>query len=260
LNVAESGAHASDLLEQAQELVRRIRESDEIDFENDWKLVTIYIGLNDLCTTCIESTDGEPDVWIQSVKDGLDYLQDNLPRTFINLVQLLDIGDVIRALADPVLGPVCSSFYRFTCPCVTEFDSITQQYQENLRSLVSSGRYDQSDGFTVVLQPFQSTFEIGGASGLNLSFFVADCFHYSPSGNRELAIALWNNMFERVGEKTSTLTIPQEISCPTDEQPFLQSKFMESSIDEGGGVRGLDRGSHDHEAQRQLQSPRHYYY
>ena len=34
---------------QAVNLVKTIRESDRVDFENSWKLVTFFIGGNDLC-------------------------------------------------------------------------------------------------------------------------------------------------------------------------------------------------------------------
>ena len=37
---------------QAELLVRRMKDSDNIDYKNDWKVITIFIGGNDLCDFC----------------------------------------------------------------------------------------------------------------------------------------------------------------------------------------------------------------
>ena len=232
LNVAMSGDYTSDMLGQAQELVSRMRDSDEVDFQNDWKLVTIFIGSNDVCLFCTnDSLSGDPDVWTQNVADALDYLQDNLPRTFVNLVQVSRVGDLMRSVVmSPTRGTTCQFFYSlpFLCPCgpfgpatVGErFDNLFVEFQENLEELVESGEYDTTDDFTVVLQPFLSALDVG--SGVDLSFLASDCLHFSASGNRLLAVGLWNNMLERVGQKASSVSVsPLEIACPTDEEPFF---------------------------------------
>jgi len=51
-NVAVSGAIAQDLPGQAQELVNRITSDSNINVQEDWKLVSIWIGGNDLCAVC----------------------------------------------------------------------------------------------------------------------------------------------------------------------------------------------------------------
>mgnify|MGYP002790766067 FL=1 len=40
------------MLQQAKDLVNRMKTSDNIDFENSWKLITIFVGGNDLCHSC----------------------------------------------------------------------------------------------------------------------------------------------------------------------------------------------------------------
>lgn len=247
LNVAQTGAQASEMLSQAQNLVRKMRESDQVDFDNDWKIVTFFIGSNDLCQLpCINDPLGEPDNWIQSVTRALDYLQENLPRAFVNVIQLPHYGDNMReAVRNSALGPNCAFFFGLICNCSTfgensigdRFDEILLEYRKNLGDLIDSSRYDVSDNFTVVLQPFPTRWvfeEIDGEP--DLSLLGADCSHLSPSGNRDMAIALWNNMFERVGEKSSTLRIgDMKMICPTDEEPFIftsknSGKFETSPI------------------------------
>ncbi|EPB66769.1 hypothetical protein ANCCEY_14139 [Ancylostoma ceylanicum] len=51
-NLAESGAVSEDLLEQANALVKRMKSHPEIDFDNSWKFVNVFIGSNDLCRIC----------------------------------------------------------------------------------------------------------------------------------------------------------------------------------------------------------------
>jgi hypothetical protein len=43
----------------------------EIDFKNDWKLVTLFIGANDLCETCTGRVESFPENYIKYVKDAL---------------------------------------------------------------------------------------------------------------------------------------------------------------------------------------------
>ena len=37
---------------QAEDLVAKIQAHPDIDVENDWKLVSLFIGGNDLCGAC----------------------------------------------------------------------------------------------------------------------------------------------------------------------------------------------------------------
>lgn len=42
----------SELESQARKLINRIRGDSKVDFNNDWKVVTILSGNNDLCDVC----------------------------------------------------------------------------------------------------------------------------------------------------------------------------------------------------------------
>ena len=44
LNVAVSGNEANHMPLQASRLIQRFKESKDIDFEKDWKLITLFIG------------------------------------------------------------------------------------------------------------------------------------------------------------------------------------------------------------------------
>lgn len=236
-NVARSGAQTPEMLQQAQLLVRKMYERNATSFESDWKLVTMYIGANDICKVSCNASD--VDYMVGNITAALDYLRINLPRTFVNLVQLIDIGAAARSFASTPLGETCQAFFRgVACPCLDFgdnggqlFETKVSQYQQRLRDLVGSGRYE-SESFTVVLQPFQEQFELQVVDGVaNIDFSAPDCTHLSPAGNRDVATALWNNMLERVGEKTSIIRPSAvEMICPTNEQPFLFTALNSSKI------------------------------
>ena len=42
------------MVSQAWNLIDRMRSDESVDFFNDWKLITIFVGTNDLCQTCTE--------------------------------------------------------------------------------------------------------------------------------------------------------------------------------------------------------------
>ena len=42
----------SDMASQARELIDRMKNDPKVDFVNDWKVVTILSGNNDLCDSC----------------------------------------------------------------------------------------------------------------------------------------------------------------------------------------------------------------
>ncbi len=71
LNRAISGSHAFDLLEQAKSLTRLILNSKEIDFRNDWKVVTMFIGANDICQSCHGKEENLPENWIGYIRNTL---------------------------------------------------------------------------------------------------------------------------------------------------------------------------------------------
>ncbi len=51
-NSANAGATAAKMLEQAISLVNKIKNSNKVDFNKSWKLITMFVGGNDLCKSC----------------------------------------------------------------------------------------------------------------------------------------------------------------------------------------------------------------
>ena len=120
------------------------------------------------------------------VRETLDYLYENLRRTFINLVLVLDVRGVRDLNAG---GGVCRLLHKKTCPCAAFpnasdseiLDRWIPLYHQYLLDLVNSDRYDRRDDFTVVVQPFMAHTKLPRTDDgqIDFSYFSPDCFHFS---------------------------------------------------------------------------------
>lgn len=82
LNLAEIGASSADMPYMAKMLVQRIKMDKRINFKKSWKMVTIAIGGNDICSFICQMDEPEslPRKHKQRLVKTLRYLRDNLPR------------------------------------------------------------------------------------------------------------------------------------------------------------------------------------
>ncbi|RUS83620.1 hypothetical protein EGW08_008588 [Elysia chlorotica] len=226
LNEAIIGARSRGFANQATSLVTKLKQDPNVDFENDWKLITVFLGGNDLCVYCL--FDLTAAAYTRNLRRGLDILYANIPRAFINLVVVMHVG-LTQTLHN---GLISTIMLRLACPCGafpksqeanTKLGEYTEAYQQAVLDLAASGLYD-TDNFTVVAQPFYQNITIPYKDNgeLDYSFFAIDRFHISKRGHSVSGRSLWNNMFEPVGNKTTQVDwYDTEIVCPTEEFPFL---------------------------------------
>ncbi|XP_015478882.1 phospholipase B1, membrane-associated isoform X1 [Parus major] len=235
-NQAVTGARAKDVPEQVRKLVDRMKNDNRIDFQNDWKLITLFIGGNDLCKFCENPVHHSPENYTYNLQIALDLLHKAVPRAYVNLVTILPIAR-LRELHASKNNNCPKRLMRILCPCVinpkdNSYDLkkliyFNKKYQETTRQLVESGRYDTKDDFTVVMQPFMTDMEMPKTQEgwPDASYFAPDCFHFSQKTHSQAARALWNNMLEPVGKKTDSQHIEDEIilKCPSEAEPFLRT-------------------------------------
>ncbi|XP_071962004.1 phospholipase B1, membrane-associated-like [Antedon mediterranea] len=225
LNSAVPGAKAVGMENQALNLVEKMKIDPNVDFENDWKLVTLFIGGNDLCQSCKKPEERTAELYVANIEKALKIFHDELPRTFVNVVGILNV-EIIRELRTPI----CTALHvTLECPCplgsqlrLEKVVHLTKQYQAFLQSAVDSGKYDDKEDFTVAYQPMFHDTDIPRLEdgSPDFSYFAPDCFHFSGIGHAAAAIALWNNMFQRVGSK-DTVWKYQSINCPSEDFPYL---------------------------------------
>ncbi|XP_072490174.1 phospholipase B1, membrane-associated isoform X2 [Notamacropus eugenii] len=236
LNQAVPGARAEDLPGQARRLVSLMKNDTRISFQEDWKVITLFIGGNDLCDSCSDMVRYSPQNFTGNIGKALDILHEEVPRAFVNLVTILTIS-TLRELYQEEQVYCPRLILRSLCPCVLQSEDnstelatlieLNKQYQEATHQLIDSGRYDTKEDFTVVLQPFLEHVPMPKTpEGLpDNSFFAPDCFHFHRKTHARAARALWNNMLEPVGEKTNLVLLENitDLICPSQDQPYFRT-------------------------------------
>jgi len=219
LNVAVSGAIVQDMPKQANNLVAKLKADTSINFDEDWKMITLFIGGNNLCAYCKDVNAHSAATYKQNIQDALDILKLNVPRAYVNLVEIFDISPIAG------LGTnfVCSLVHSVVCSCghgdnadTVGISSLSKEYQKAVQELVESGRYDGTDDFTVVNQPFfRDTVPPARFDGTpDLSYFAPDCFHFSEKGHNSAGKGLWNNIVSPIGKKRTTWGLTDALQCP----------------------------------------------
>lgn len=102
MNVAFPVAADADALRQAKILVKKMKLNERISMEKHWKMITIFFGANDLCSAqCYDQEEASARMHAVKLMAALDYLQDNLPRTFVNLIPVL--GEFKKAMNEAIM-------------------------------------------------------------------------------------------------------------------------------------------------------------
>ncbi|XP_070577367.1 phospholipase B1, membrane-associated-like [Ptychodera flava] len=225
-NVAVRGSKSTDMVAQARKLIEEMKKVRGNEYVYDWKMVTLFVGGNDLCDW-VNATKGiQPEEYKGNIKEALDLLEREMPRTFVNLVQA---PNVTQLAENTKKG--CRVIRSMVCRSVIHGDrkknlgDIIKKYRQELRSLVEDF-YEDSDTFTVVVQPmFEEIIlpRLERSDRVDGSYFAPDCFHFSRKGHEAAAKALWNNLFEPLGEKTNNFDPKRGIplKCPTEENPYI---------------------------------------
>ncbi|XP_032071945.1 phospholipase B1, membrane-associated [Thamnophis elegans] len=236
LNQAVSGAHSGEMIQQTRKLINLMKNDSNINFQEDWKIITLFIGGNDLCDYCNDSIKSSPEYYIMNIQSALDLLHKEVPHTFVNLVSLLNVIPVRKLYQETsiycprlIMRSVCGCIFKpnDNSSEIEKVEFLNRRYQEETHRLVESGRYDTREDFTVVVQPVFEKAEIPQTlNGLpDASYFAPDCFHFHQKLHTQAARGLWNNMLEPIAEKTRIQRFEPEITlkCPNQAQPYLMT-------------------------------------
>uniref|UniRef100_A0A914UN84 Phospholipase B1, membrane-associated n=1 Tax=Plectus sambesii TaxID=2011161 RepID=A0A914UN84_9BILA len=245
-NVAVSGSRAPNMYLQATDLVKRMKETELVDIEKDWKLITIFIGANDLCDYCLQPETYSVANYTSNIKAAIDYLKKHLPRTIVNVVSMLKLNMLKETHS---ISPGCELMHSQECRCLIEMDDAAlrdaiRSYQEEVHKFEELEEYQSDDQFVVTVAPAleQADLPLNAAKEPDLAYLAPDCFHPSQLGHSIMAKQVWNNMFEPFGDKTTEFdnSYPVSISlkCPQPDCPFIRtamntlncSVFQSSSV------------------------------
>ncbi|XP_046874335.1 phospholipase B1, membrane-associated-like [Hypomesus transpacificus] len=232
-NFAVTGHNSLNVSEQTRHMIDTFRSYPGLNFEEDWKLATILIGMNDICDYCKNKTLFSPDNFLHYMTESLEMMMAEVPRLIVNVVQIFPM-EPLREVQRPTLG--CQLQKSF-CSCLVlpeenspelkELIEVNREFQRKLKQLLHGDHFFRKD-FAVVLQPY-----LGNAlpsrlpnGSIDLSFFSPDCFHFTIKGHEELAKGLWNNMFQPEGKKglIMSFTDPIKLICPPEDHPYIYTR------------------------------------
>ncbi|XP_050407232.1 phospholipase B1, membrane-associated [Patella vulgata] len=230
-NVAKPGAVSSDLKDEVNVLINRMKNDSKVDINNDWKMVTLFIGSNDICYYCSSPLMYSSENFTNNIQHILDVLKEELPRTLVNIVPVLNMTS-LSELNDHL---TCAISHLALCSCAVYPDTpedkediikLNHNYRQGLIDLLSTSRYDTTDDFTVVLQPFTLDVDIPHTPDgePDFTYFAPDCFHFSRKGHSTFARSLWNNMLQPVGFKNTSMTFDDHLECPVESRPYIYTR------------------------------------
>ncbi|EPY77421.1 phospholipase B1, membrane-associated [Camelus ferus] len=200
---------AEDLWIQAKELVRSLKENQQLDFQNDWKLINVFFGNTSQCHLC-PSTQQQSHVasGMSRLTRTLDYLHQEVPKAFVNLVDLSEALGGSDWHQGTTLSPAAE-----TCRCSEETSRLSKavaqwSYQETWERLLASSKYNEQESFAVVFQPFFYERALPPPSGQQAL--------QDPS---RLALTLWNSM----GHEEPGVSLPPPL-CVSDVLSFTKTQ------------------------------------
>eukprot|EP01112_Ceratiomyxa_fruticulosa_P019754 TRINITY_DN6540_c0_g1_i1.p1 TRINITY_DN6540_c0_g1~~TRINITY_DN6540_c0_g1_i1.p1 ORF type:complete len:402 (-),score=75.01 TRINITY_DN6540_c0_g1_i1:80-1285(-) len=216
LNGAENGGIIQSIPAQANWLLSALKNNSNINFNEDWKLITIWIGSNNLCDVCSDYTYNGPENFEIELRKTLLFIFNNIPRVVVNLLPNLDLTDLRKFSSGG-----CSLVHSFACPCATSSNAANRQvvqlantnFTQRIYKLAGEFNEQKSSHQAVVVQPFLIQTLIPERSYLS----AADCFHPSAIAHQNLAIGLWNTLIAPVESKPLSWVIGEQAVCATED-------------------------------------------
>jgi phospholipase B1 len=214
LNAAASGGLNVDMIGQAGWLVQHLVANTKINVAEDWKVLTVWIGSNNLCAVCKNESLNNAADYTKNLITALDIIQKNVPRVFVNLVANLDITKLYEFTTG-----LCSILHTYECPCPQNKNTrelvrgVVKNYQTAANQIAAHYASKNLKDFAVVVQPFLIDSPIYDRTYLS----AADCFHPSGLAHSVLATALWNSMITPIANKKTSWDPDSAPQCATAE-------------------------------------------
>ncbi|EDV31910.1 uncharacterized protein Dana_GF15578 [Drosophila ananassae] len=235
-NIAEPMIMSRDLPFQARVLIDLMRRDPKVDMKRHWKLLTIYVGNNDICSDMCH-WDRPEDFLKQHENDlrqAFRLLRDHVPRLLINLVVVPNIPKVLRSMTH-LLPLQCYLVHRVGCNCLIDDTLNSTQLRQRKETVLRWQRMEMDlarqpefhrDDFAVVAHPLITNIKAPTLpdGAFDWRFFSHDCFHFSQRGHAIIANLLWNSMLSPVEQRPHPVKLPDPfdyVRCPSQEQPYF---------------------------------------
>jgi len=253
MNVAESSGavHRGSVEEQWGFLLNNFPKYH--NFQQRWKVMTIWMSANDVCGECNGAMDFTN--YLAKMNQLMANISSTLGNVLINLVSTLDLSNIARIQRKNTLCAIEHSFLH-ECGCIdkgnakqlAQLDVNVHAMNGHLHAMAAFWQQRfQAQGRTdiaLVVQGFQE----GIGAQLDRSFLsTLDCFHPSTVGHQSLAVGLWNSMLctsDRASRCGQRFSINMPATCPTKDSVFYTGPDVPPSPQLAMGVnQSLNLGS-----------------
>ena len=223
LNGAQSNSRSFHLLNQLDYVINEAKKDKNINFEKDWKIMTILMGANDL-NNCNDPT-SIPNSYEVKINQTIAAIHGKIPRVFINLLLLpeqatLDTYNVGKE------STYCRTIWNiitwFKDQCMFKSDEtrlklkqLTLEYNKRIENIKTFWNSKRRKDFFVTVQPMLQKSRVPDRSWST----KLDCFHPSIKANKFFSISLWNSLQLPSEKKPNQLV--EDYICP-NENTFLQ--------------------------------------
>lgn len=235
LSIAEPMVMSHDLLYQARVLIDLLQRDPHVDMQQHWKLVTIFVGSNDLCTDMCHWDDPQKflDQHARDLRDAFRLLRDNVPRLVINLIAVPNILLTMKHMQRVPLP--CFMVQRIACHCLISDRMTSAQRRQRQQTILRWQQIDmavarlpefQREDFAIVAHPVVTnmTTPLLADGQVDWRIFSNDCFHFSQRTHAMVSNQLWNSMLlpDELKPRPNQLPEPFErFLCPSEEHPYL---------------------------------------
>eukprot|EP00730_Choanoeca_flexa_P014390 TRINITY_DN6276_c0_g1_i2.p1 TRINITY_DN6276_c0_g1~~TRINITY_DN6276_c0_g1_i2.p1 ORF type:complete len:347 (+),score=93.60 TRINITY_DN6276_c0_g1_i2:128-1168(+) len=220
LNFAVSGARVRDLPGQITRLRSKLNTAEYESLKDDWKYLVLFIGANDICEC--ESMTAEQ--FRTDLTAALKQLHGTFPKTFVSMMTIFNISGVWKVHGDRKYCDVAVPLLH-ECSCLendpaklTKMDELGLQVNQVTKDVAKQFAALEDPEFTVVVQPAVENVPLATFAPEYVEDLLSDldCFHPSLCTDQGFAVGVWNNMFQAVGNKSSTLDPlnPPSAYCP----------------------------------------------
>ncbi|PJF16852.1 hypothetical protein PSACC_03346 [Paramicrosporidium saccamoebae] len=209
-NAALSGAISATLGLETRYLLGQVVRHHAVNVTTDWKMLTLFIGNNELChTSCDSREDGEPGTasdFELRVIATLDIIQQRLPRTLVNILLLPDMSQVEYFANNHIRCVHARRLLASICPCAMKkgeagrwaMRRAAADYNERLKGIAtrfnlqakkSASETGKARDFAVIITPVMKDMDIRNDVPAHFAAKL-DCFHPSATAHRSLAMAV----------------------------------------------------------------------
>lgn len=213
-NAALSGAISATLGLETKYLLKQVTHHPAVNVTGDWKMLTFFIGTNELCKTSCEAPPATgkaaPDYaaeFEQRVVNTLLILKSRLPRLVVNMLLLPDMSQVEQFATTHPRCIHARQLLSTICPCALAHGEtgrwamrrMTAEYNRRLvliarRINAQARREAAAEGrpwdFAILVSPTLQNLDIRNDIPPHFAGKL-DCFHPSATAHRSLAMGVW---------------------------------------------------------------------